>query len=316
MKRIILVVALVLASSASAGPSGGTWVALVTAERQNELVAVELSTGKVVRRVSLPPDPQNVASSFRMTAVVSTRAGAVTLIDPRARVQKVFRGLDDPHIVVVNRGKDLAYVTADGSGELIVIDMMARRIIGRTFVGKGAHHMALRPSGGHRLWIALGERASRIAIVDVFHRAKPRVLRYFSPGFAVHDLAYGPDGRDVWLTSAVDDLVRVVDARTGRRMFDVRGGPAPQHVAFTHGFGFVTSGYGSQIIKVNPRNGRILASRSTPYGSFNLATVDRRMVVTTSLLNGQVTEFDLRLRRLRTVKAATAARAVAIALWP
>jgi hypothetical protein len=315
MKRIILVVALVLASSAAAGPTGGTWVALVTAERQNELVAVELSTGKVVRRVSMPDDPQNVAASWRMTAVVSARAGAVTLIDQLGRVRKVFRGLDDPHIAVVNRGKDLAYVTADGSGELIVIDMMARRIIGRTFVGKAAHHMALRPSGGHRLWIALGERASRIAIVDVSRPAEPRVLRHFSPGFLVHDLAYSPDGREVWVTSAVDELVRVLNARTGKQMLAIRCGAAPQHVAFTHGFGFVTSGYGSRIVKVDSENGRIVASARTPYGSFNLATYGRT-VVTTSLLNGRVTEFDLRLRRVRTVQPASAARAVAIALWP
>ena len=266
-------------------------------------------------RLSLPADPQNVAVFLRMIVVVSASAGAVTLIDQRARVQKVFRGFDDPHIVVVNRGKDLAYVTDDGSGELIVIDMVAQRIIGRTFVGKGAHHMALRPSGGHRLWIALGERASRIAIVDVFRRAKPRVLRYFSPGFAVHDLAYGPHGRDVWLTSAVDDLVRVVDARTGKRMFDVRSGQAPQHVAFTHGFGFVTSGYGSRILKVDPENGRVIASARTPYGSFNLAALERT-VVTTSLLNGRVAEFDLHLNRVRTLRAASAARAVALTVWP
>jgi DNA-binding beta-propeller fold protein YncE len=314
MKRIV-VAALVLVSSASAGPTGGTWVALVTAEQENELVAVELSTGRVVRRLSLPADPQNVASSWRMTAVVSTRAGAVTLVDQQGRIRKVFRGLDDPHIVAVDRGKDIAYVTADGSGELIVINLMARRIIGRVFVGIGAHHMALRPSGGHRLWIALGERASRIAIVDVSRPAEPRLLRHFSPGFVTHDLSFSPDGREVWITSAVDELVRVVDARTGEQAFTVRAGAAPQHVAFTHGFGFVTSGYGSRIVKVDPSNGRIVASARTPYGSFNLATLERT-VVTTSLLNGLVTEFDLRLRRLRTVRAASAARAVALTVWP
>jgi DNA-binding beta-propeller fold protein YncE len=315
VRRIALLAVLVLATSASGAQTGGTVVALVTAERQNELIAIELSSGKVVRRVSMPDEPQGVDSSWRMTVVVSTRAGAVTLVDQNGRVRKVFRGLDDPHIVVVNRGKDLAYVTADGSGELIVIDLMARRIIGRTFVGKGAHHMALRPSGGHRLWIALGERASRIAIVDVSRRAEPRVLRHFSPGFAVHDLAYSPDGRGVWITSAVDDVVRVLNARTGRHVLTVRAGPAPQHVAFTEGFGFVTSGYGSRIVKVDSDSGRILASARTPYGSFNLATLERT-VVTTSLLKGQVTEFDLNLIRQRTVKAAGAARAVAVTVWP
>jgi DNA-binding beta-propeller fold protein YncE len=315
MKRLILVAALVLATSASAGPIGGTWVALVTAEQQNELVAVELSTGKVIRRVSLPADPQNVASSWRMTAVVSTTAGAVTLIDQQGRVRKTFRGLDDPHIVVVDRGKDLAYVTDDGSGELIVIDLIGQRIVSRILVGNGAHHMALRPSGGHRLWIALGERASTIAIVDVSRPAEPRLLRRFSPGVLAHDLAWGPDGRTVWITSAVGELVYVVHARTGRPAFTVRAGAAPQHVAFTHGSAFVTSGFDGRILKVNPRNGRIVASAHTPYGSFNLATLERT-VVTTSLLNGRVTEFDLRLLRVRTMRPAPAARAIALTVWP
>jgi hypothetical protein len=315
MKRTLLVAALVLATTASAGPSGGTWVALVTAEKQNELVAVDLSRGKVLRRVSLPADPQNVAASWRMAAVVSAEAGAVTLIDQRGRVRKVFRGLDDPHIAVVNRGKDLAYVTADGSGELIVIDLMARRIIGRTFVGTGAHHMALRPAGGHRLWIALGEQASRIAIVDVSRPAKPRVLRHFSPGFVVHDLAYSADGRHVWITSGADDVVRVLNARTGKQERAIRVGAAPQHVAFTGGFAFVTSGYSSRIVKVNAGSGRIVASAQTPHGSFNLAVLDR-VVVTTSLLNGRVTEFDTDLKRRSGVKVANAARAVAVTIWP
>jgi DNA-binding beta-propeller fold protein YncE len=315
MKRILVVVAFVLVSSASASPTGGTWVALVTAERQNELVAVELSSGKIVKRVPLPADPQNVASSWRRTAVVSTKAGAVTLIDQVGRVRKVIRGLDNPHIVVVDRGKDLGYVTADGSGELIVIDLIAGRIIGRTFVGAGAHHMALRPSGGHRLWIALGERASEIAIVDVSRPERPRLLRRFSPGFVAHDLTYSPDGRRVWITSAVGELVHVLNARTGRQVLSFRAGAAPQHVVFTEGPAFVTSGYSSRILKVDPTSGRIVASAKTPYGSFNLTALERT-VVTTSLLNGRVTEFDLRLRRIRTVRAAPAARAVAITVWP
>jgi YVTN family beta-propeller protein len=238
----------------------------------------------------------------------------VTLIDQLGRIRKVFRGLDDPHIVAASRGGKLAYVTADGSGEVIVIDLVSRRIVGRAFVGAGAHHMALSP-GARRLWVALGERASTIAIVDVSRPAEPRLLRHFSPGFIAHDLTFSPDGRKVWITSGVGELVHVLDARTGKQVLTVPAGAAPQHVAFGGGSAFVTSGYSSRIFRVNPRNGRIVASTRTPYGSFNLTTY-RRTVVTTSLLNGRVTEFDVRLRRLRTVRAASAARAVAITLWP
>jgi DNA-binding beta-propeller fold protein YncE len=250
-----------------------------------------------------------------MAAVVSTRAGAVTLIDQQGRVRKTFHGFDDPHIVTVNRGKEIAYVTDDGSGELIVIDLIGRRIVSRIFVGKGAHHMALKPSGGHRLWIALGERASTIAIVDVSRPAEPRLLRHFSPSFLAHDLAFSPNGRRVWATSAVGNAIHVLNARSGRQVFAVWVGIAPQHVAFLDDFAFATSGYANRIVKVDARTGRVLKSAFTPPGSFNLSTSGGR-VVTTSLLEGVVTEFDTNLRRLLSVKVARASRAVAVTVWP
>src|SRR5437870_4505272 len=171
MKRAILIAALVLVSPASARQTGGWPIALVTAEQQNQLLAVDVSAGKVVRRVSLPADPQNVAAGRDTAVVVSTRAGAVTLLrQPSLRVLKIFRGFADPHIVTIRH--DVAYVTDDGRGELIAIDLGSRRIRSKVFVGSGAHHMAVS-SNGRRLWIALGEHASEIAIVDVSHRFRP-----------------------------------------------------------------------------------------------------------------------------------------------
>jgi YVTN family beta-propeller protein len=316
MRWTILAAALVLVTSASAAQTSGTPVALVTAEQQNMLVAVELRSGKVLRRVSLPADPQNVAVGEKTVVVVSARAGAVTVLDQSSlRVRKVFRGLRDPHIAATSRSGQLAYVTADGSGELVLIDLVRMRIVHRIFVGAGAHHMALSPTG-KRLWIALGERASEIAIIDLSPWPdRPRLLKRFSPGFVAHDVTFSPDGRRVWVTSGVGDSVHVLDPRTGKQAFEVRVGPAPQHVAFSErGFAFATSGYSSRIAKVNPRTGSVLATAQTPYGSFNLSTIGN-VVVTTSLMSGRVTEFDGRLRRLKTVQAARAARAVALTVW-
>jgi YVTN family beta-propeller protein len=317
MKRLLLAAALVLVSSGSAAQTGGTAVALVTAERQNMLVAVELSSGKLLRRVSLPADPQNVAVGDGVVIVVSTRAGAVTLLDePSLKTLRVFRGFADPHIVTVSRGGHLAYVTDDGRGELVVIGLRARRIVDRISVGAGAHHMAVSPSG-KRLWIALGEHASAISIVDLSLPSRPRLLRRFSPGFVAHDLVFSPDGRRVWVTSGVGDSVHVLNRRTGKQAFEVPVGAAPQHVAFAaRDFAFATSGYSSRITKIEPSTGRVLATARTPYGSFNLsASLNTDAIVTTSLLNGRVTEFDSDLHRLGSVKAARAARAVALTVW-
>ena len=303
-------------ASASARSNGGTPVALVTAEQQDALLAVELPSGKVLRRVAVPSDPQNVVGGpGTTTVVVSTAAGAVTLLDWRSlKVIKTFRGFGAPHLVALDPSGEWAYVTDDARGELTTIELSGPRIVGRIFVGAGAHHLAVGP-GGRRAWVVLGEHAREIVIVDLSKPRRPRVLRRFSPGFIAHDVTFSPDGRRVWVTSGAGDSVYALDARTGQPVFSVRVGAAPQHVVFSQlGSAYVTSGYDSRIVKVNPRNGRIVRSARTPYGSFNLSSI-AGLVVTTSLLNGQVTEFNEDLRRMSSARPARATRAVALTVW-
>ena len=309
--------ALALVTSASASRAGGDPVALVTAEHQNQLLAVQLSSGKVLRRVSLPADPQNViGGKGTATVVVSPGAGAVSLLDWRSlRRIRIFHGFSSPHIAALHPSGEWAYVTDDSSGELTTIELAGPRIVSRVFVGIGAHHMSASPDG-KRLWIALGEHATRIAIVDVSRAGRPRLIRSFSPGFVAHDLSFSPDGRRVWVTSALGPDLHVLNARTGRQAFTVRVGAAPQHVAFSEDrrVAFATSGYGGRLLAIDPRTGRVLARAKTPYGSFNLSALGG-LVVTTSLLNGIVSEFDETLRPMRSIKAASAARAVALTVW-
>ena len=176
--------------------------------------------------------------------------------------------------------------------------------------------MALSPGSGHRVWVALGEHARRLVLVDVTNLQHPWVVRRVSPSFVAHDLAYAHDGRRLWVTSSRGDFVHVLDARTGRELSAIRVGAAPQHVAFTDRgeFAYVTSGYSSRLYKVNARTGRVVASARTPYGSFNLVAFGS-LVVTTSLLNGRLTEFDLDLNRRSSSRPASAARAVAMTVW-
>jgi DNA-binding beta-propeller fold protein YncE len=199
---------------------------------------------------------------------------------------------------------------------LVVIALGSARIVDRLFVGLGAHHMAIGPHG-RRMWIGLGERASQIAIVDLSRPGRPRVLRRFSPRFVAHDLTFAPDGRRVWVTSGAGNAVHVLNPRSGKEVFSVFVGTGPQHVVFAEpeGSAFVTSGYANKIVKVDARTGRIVKIAYTPPGSFNLSG-SGGLVVTTSLFQGAVTEFDTNLRRLLSVKVARASRAVALTVWP
>jgi DNA-binding beta-propeller fold protein YncE len=308
----LAIVAAILFGGGSAR-GGGSPVALVTAETQNALLAVSLPSGKVLRRLPMPADPENVAAvGGRYAVVVSPRAGAVTVVaTPSLRIVRLLRGFVDPHIVAPTADLQGVYVTDDGSGQLVAIRFTPRpHVVRRVFVGRGAHHFSVSPSG-NEAWIALGERARTIVVVDVSNPWRPRVERRFDPGFAAHDVAFSSDLR-AWVTASDRRSVTIFDTTTLRPVARVAAGPPPQHVAIGYrDEAFVTSGYGSSLEIVDRSSGRIRRTVRVPYGSFNV-TLAGSFVVTSSLLRGTVTELDETGRIVLKKRVAPAARGVAV----
>jgi serine/threonine-protein kinase len=307
-----------LASLALAAPAwaGGRPVALVTAESENEVLAVSLPDGTVLRRVHVP-DAESIAAGVTGPAVVVSPSGTVTILAWRSLRPLATLRFRSPQIAALVPGGQLVYVTDAEAGDLAVVSLASWRVVARVFVGSGAHHLAVSPDG-RRTWVALGERAATIVVLDTSRPSAPRVVARFHPRVPAHDLAFAPDGRTVWVTSAVESSVSVLDARDGRLLGTVPAGPAPQHVVFVpygRPHAIVTSGYGSSLETVDVGTRRVLRRVEMPYGSFNVAT-SGDLVVTASLLNGTVTELaGPRLRRTLTTRVAPATRAVAISVW-
>lgn len=287
--------------------------ALVTDERQNRVLVVALPSGRVVRRVRVPNDPQDIAATPNggTVVVVSSAAGKVTLLQ-RSSLHRAwtFGGFVQPHIVAISPDHSYAYVTDDSQGTVTAIRLSDMTVTSRTVVGAGAHHLAFSPSEP-RVWVALGESARRISILDGTRISHPRLIGGFDPGFAAHDLSFSPSGRQVWISSAVGSEVTVFSAASRRPLFRVPVGPPPQHIAFAGGSVYLTSGYGGRIEKVNAVNGHILARARSPYGSFELSAADG-YVAASSLLRGTLAIYTPGLKLLRVVKLAPATREVAI----
>jgi DNA-binding beta-propeller fold protein YncE len=317
IRRFALVAfGLVLALGGGSARGGGSPVALVTAETQNALLAVALPSGHVLKRLPMPADPENVAVvGAKGALVVSPRAGAVTIVStPSLRVVRVLRGFVSPHIVATTADAQGAYVTDDASGRLDVIRLSGRpRVVRSVFVGGGAHHMSVSPSG-NELWVALGERARTIVVLDVSDPWSPKVVGRFDPGFAAHDIAFSSDWR-VWVTAADRRSVTVFDTRTLRPVARIPAGAPPQHVAIGYADdAFITSGYGSLLEIVDRSSGRIRRTVRVPYGSFNV-TVGGGFAVTSSLLRGTVTEVTDAGRVWLSKHVAPGARDVAVAAF-
>jgi DNA-binding beta-propeller fold protein YncE len=315
VKRALLLLAVVAVPASNAAPLGGEPVALVTAETQNQLLVVDLSTRHVIRRMRMPADPQNVETTRTNDAgaVVSTSAGAVTLLAlPGLRVRRTLTGFRSPHIAAFAPNGRYLYVTDDARGRLVTIGLRRGRVVSDTFVGFGAHHMSFRP-GHHELWIVLGERARSIALVDTTYPSRPRRTGFFSPGGLVHDLAFAPGGRRVWIGYDDRSSVGVFDVRTRRLLASLPAGPPPQHLAFGR-YAYVTSGNEGRL-RIFSLGGRLLGVARTPVGSFNLG-LGGSVVLTSSLSGGSLTELHASGRRIWTRRVAPTARDAAFAVLP
>jgi DNA-binding beta-propeller fold protein YncE len=305
------------APAAYTAPLPSERIALVTAERQNQLIAVDLRSRRVLRRLRMPDDPQNVEASAGEAVVVSAQAGAVTFVDPRTlKVRRILHGFGAPHIAAFAPGGDYVYVSDDERGQLAVV---LGRVIRRIFVGYGAHHMSFSPDQ-RRLWVALGERARSIAVVDTRSVARPRLVGHVDPRGLAHDLAFTPDGHFVWVTYDDRSDLRVFDARTRRPVATLFAGAAPAHVRFDDASGlslfgryaYVAGGNSSAVRIFDWRARRLVRTIRTAPGSYNLS-VDRGLLATSSLTDGIVTVVHGG-RRIFSERVAPAARDVALAV--
>jgi DNA-binding beta-propeller fold protein YncE len=299
--------------------------ALVTDEAQDRVLVVDLPSGRLVRWVALPPDPEDIATTGNggVVVVVSTRTGKVVVLNRSTlRPLKTFGGFDQPHIVAISPDDQYAYVTDDTRGTLTAIRLDDLKVTRTLSVGSGAHHMAFRPDE-QQVWVALGESARVISIVSTVEKprgalsgavvdpGRPHVVGQFDPGFLAHDLAFSPDGREVWITSAASPDLTAFDVRSRRALFRVPVGPPPQHLAFAGAYAYATSGYGSTIERINAATGRVVDRAASPYGSFELAAADG-YVATVSLLRGTIAIYTPALKLLRVAHLAPATREVAI----
>jgi DNA-binding beta-propeller fold protein YncE len=225
----------------------------------------------------------------------------------------VLHGFRSPHIAACSQYGGFVYVTDDARGQLAVI---GARVVRKVFVGYGAHHIASSPDQP-RLWIALGERARTLAIVDTTKPARPRLIgRVDAPGLA-HDVAFSPSGRTVWVTSDSGSRISIFEALTRRPLRTIYGGAPPQHVAFddssTGRHAYVTSGDDGTLRVVSLRTGRTVRLVRVPRGSFNVASFGS-FVITSSLTDGIVTELSDSGRILLRKQLAAATRDVAISV--
>jgi hypothetical protein len=274
-----------------------TEVALVTADLEARLVAVELATGRVLRHVPTLAKPRSIETVGHMAVVAHSEIGAVSLVHaPTLRVAHVLRGFGEPRYTAAHPDGRHAYVSDAKRGEVVTLDVLRARVLAGTRVGALARHITIDPSG-RTLWVSLGSKAREVAVVDVSRRARPRLVRRFEPPFLAHDVGWAPDGRRVWVSSGDRNELVVYAARSGKVLSRVPGDEPPQHVTFRGDRAYVASGE-SGTLRVHEIGGRELRVTAVPEDSYNVQQA-HGWIVTPGLGRGTLCILDARGRALR-----------------
>jgi DNA-binding beta-propeller fold protein YncE len=297
---VVAATALAIAPEAFARRLGGTPVALVTADLESHVVAVDLSTGKRLRHIPTMSGPRSIERVGTTAVVAPTAHGAVSLIDgTKLRVRKVLRGFREPRYTASSLDGRYAFVTDSGLRAVVVVDVVRGRVVRRLGVGGPARHISI-DRAGRRLWTALGTKAPRIAVVDVLDELRPRLLGTIKPPFLAHDVGFAPSGDVIWVTSGDQRELALFDPRTARAVKRYRAGAPPQHVTFSRRLAFVTSGDDGTLRTHNAADGRLLRTARVPLGSYNVQEGwEGQAILTPSLSRGTLCVADGRGRLVR-----------------
>lgn len=310
--------ALALAPEALARRLGGVPVALVTADTQEHVAAVELSTGRVVKRIPTLPGPRSIESGFAdRTVVAHSDEGAVTLINGAdLTVRRVLRGFEVPRYTAMSTDGRRAYVTDAGRGDVAVIDLWEGKVVHRVEVGAHARHISRDP-GGRWLWVALGFSAPQIVVLDLAtgSPARPSVTARITPPFLAHDVAFEPRGRQVWVSAGKDERLAVYHPGTRQVIRTLSADAAPQHFTFAAGRAFVAEGKCGMVRVHALHDGRVVRELGVPVGSYNVQE-GAGWVVTPSLDHGTLTVLDRFGRRLREVRVASSSHDACVVVTP
>jgi DNA-binding beta-propeller fold protein YncE len=300
---VVSVAALALAPKALARSLAGTPVGLVTADLESHVAVVRVPDGKVIRRVPTIAGPRSIERVGESAVVAHTAHGAVSVLDGGSlSVRTVLHGFDEPRYTTALPGGRYAAVSDSAAGSVVVLDVVRGRVVGRTHVGGPARHISVDRTG-QQIWVSLGTKAARVAVVDVKAPARPRLLGTIRPPFLAHDVGFAPDGGRIWVTSGDRNELALLDPRTARVVTRLAAGAPPQHVTFAGANAFVTSGEDGTLDTHAVRSGRRIRSAAVPVGSYNVQE-DWGLVLSPSLDRGTLAIADRRGEVLKRVRVA------------
>ena len=316
MLRLLISATCLALLAAGTARAGGSPTAFVALPATDEVVAVDLGSGRVLKRIPVAQGPEDVAAFHDVTRrrdfvlVASRPAGAVTLVDAvKRRVVKVWRGFGDPADVAVEGLR--AYIADARRGQLVVLDLATRRVLARIDVGPRPTAVAV----GDLAIIAHSGRPS-LTLVDVRRRTVTGTVPVAEP---VTSVSKQPDTANVYVSFAGSGDLASIDWGRRRTTFRKHVGERLAQVVKDVYLGdrvWVTDAARGRVVLASARDGRVLRRLGGCPGAHGLAQVGTASVLATCPGNSTLAVWDTSRWRLRTVRLGNRPAGVGIAILP
>src|SRR5579864_1833439 len=218
-----------------------------TVESDNTLRVVDTATNKVTATITLTGRPNQcaVTPDGRYVAVPIRDKNAVDIVD--VEQQKVVKTLpvSKPHNAFNAGSNRYLFVSAMGTKQINVIDLTTMAYSAKVTVGGIPRPYVVTPDGT-TMYVAVTDlhgfikvdvasgKIQRVAMPAENHTPKRRP---FEPSNTLtHGLALSPDGKELWVTSLLDNCLYIYDVKSGKIVGSVPVGEGPNWVAFSpHG---------------------------------------------------------------------------------
>jgi len=174
------------------------------------LQLASVPTGHAPHEVSVSPDGRRaVVSNYGTRDQPGATLSIVDLVEPRELMRIDLAPHTRPHGVAWFAADRIA-VTAVGSGQLLVVDPDARRVVAAIATGQDVSHMVAVSRDGGRAYVTNIGSGTTTAL-DL---AAGRKLGDAATGAGSEALALTPDGRELWVAARAAGSIAVVETGT------------------------------------------------------------------------------------------------------
>jgi DNA-binding beta-propeller fold protein YncE len=239
---------------------------LIADSAGNEILYVEPATGTVLRRERISnPYHLDFTPDGKLLVIASLRRGQVDIYDANGpRLLERFRAGNKPSHIAFSPDSRFAYITIQGDGTVMAIDLQERRSVWQANVGP-------EPAGilWHRGRLIVGIMGrDHFAVLNPETRQVESTIRV---GRGAHTIFPSPDGKTLWATSRVQSRIAEIEPDTLqlRRIHEVPGGP--DCIAFApDGAVWATLRWAGRIARLDPASGEVSTIRvgRSPHGIF------------------------------------------------